>query len=134
MIQADFRTAELGNADYDVVLAAAVLHHLRDEEDWRIAFEKIHRIVAPGGSVWITDLVSHENEAIQSLMWSRYGQYLTELGGTEYRDGVFEYIDREDSPRSLGYQLNLLKQVGFDQVEVLHTNCCFAAFGAIRRR
>ncbi len=30
------------------------------------------------------------------------------------------------SPRSLSYQINLLKEVGFSQVEVLHKNSCFA--------
>ena len=47
---------EGGDAD---VLAAAVLHHLRDEADWEQAFQKLHRITAPGGSVWITDLTEH---------------------------------------------------------------------------
>ncbi|MEM7336054.1 MAG: class I SAM-dependent methyltransferase, partial [Chloroflexota bacterium] len=30
------------------------------------------------------------------------------------------------------YQLDLLKQVGFSQVELLHKNSAFAAFGAIK--
>lgn len=30
------------------------------------------------------------------------------------------------SSRSLSYQINLLKEVGFSQVEVLHKNSCFA--------
>ena len=32
----------LPSESFDVVLAAAVLHHLRDDADWRNAFEKIH--------------------------------------------------------------------------------------------
>jgi tRNA (cmo5U34)-methyltransferase len=58
-IQVDFREASLADHAYDVVLAAAVLHHLRDEADWEQAFQKLHRITAPGGSVWITDLAEH---------------------------------------------------------------------------
>jgi tRNA (cmo5U34)-methyltransferase len=30
------------------------------------------------------------------------------------------------------YQLDLLREVGFSQVEVLHKNACFAAFGALK--
>jgi tRNA (cmo5U34)-methyltransferase len=45
---------------------------------------------------------------------------------------VFAYIEIEDSPRSLTYQVNLLQYVGFQQVEILHKNSCFAAFGAIK--
>jgi tRNA (cmo5U34)-methyltransferase len=30
------------------------------------------------------------------------------------------------------YQLDLLRSVGFSQVEVLHKNVCFAAFGGLK--
>ncbi len=130
VIQSDFRTADLPVAGYDIVLAAAVLHHLRDDQDWESAFARLFEITAPGGSVWITDLVAHELPAVQALMWQRYGAYLTQLGGESYRDKVFAYIEKEDSPRPLTYQLDLLRKVGFQAVEVLHKNSCFAAFGA----
>lgn len=128
----DFRHADLPEGSYDVILAAAVLHHLRDDSDWKTAFAKIFRLLAPGGSVWITDLVTHETSAVHAMMWQRYGDYLTGLKDEAYRDQVFEYIDKEDSPRSVTYQLQLLRSVGFDRVELLHKNSCFAAFGAIR--
>ncbi|MGD9721236.1 MAG: class I SAM-dependent methyltransferase [Pirellulales bacterium] len=128
----DFRAAELADGAYDVVLAAAVLHHLRDDTDWQQAFAKLYRIVAPGGSVWISDLVAHESDAVQQLMWKRYGEYLAGLGGDAYREKVFDYVDREDSPRPVTYQLDLLRAAGFVRVELLHKNSCFAAFGAIK--
>ncbi len=131
IFQSDFRKIKL-DQKYDIIVAAAVLHHLRDDQDWESAFNKIYRLTAPGGSVWITDLVSHEIEAVHSLMWQRYGEYLCSLGGEDYRDKVFEYIDKEDSPRPVTYQLNLLKKVGFRHIELLHKNSCFAAFGAIK--
>jgi len=131
-IQADFRDVQLDDDSYDVVLAAAVLHHLRDDRDWETAFAKLFRIVAPGGSVWITDLVAHETASVQGLMWKRYGDYLLGLGGAAYRDHVFAYIETEDSPRAVTYQLDLLRNAGFKSVELLHKNSCFAAFGAIK--
>ena len=63
--QGDFRTIELPKAGYDVIIAAAVVHHLRDDDDWEMAFRKNYRLTAPGGSVWITDLVFHETEQVQ---------------------------------------------------------------------
>ncbi|MEM9645959.1 MAG: class I SAM-dependent methyltransferase [Planctomycetota bacterium] len=128
----DLRTCDLPIQGYDVILAAAVLHHLRDDADWLAAFEKLHRILAPGGSLWITDLVAHETGPVHELMWDRYGDYLAELGGDDYRRKVFEYIDLEDSPRPVTYQLDLMRRVGFRHVEILHKNSCFAAFGAIK--
>lgn len=49
-----------------------------------------------------------------------------------YRDHVFAYVEKEDTPRPLLFQLDLLRQVGFAQVDVLHKNVCFAAFGAVK--
>lgn len=132
VIADDFRLAPLDAGSFDVILAAAVLHHLRDDNDWKTAFQKLHTLLRPGGSVWITDLVSHETAGVHQMMWARYGQYLTSLNGEEYRDKVFAYIDREDSPRPVTFQLQLLHEVGFSHVELLHKNSCFAAFGAIK--
>jgi tRNA (cmo5U34)-methyltransferase len=132
MIQGDFRKVILPDRKYDVILAAAVFHHLRDDQDWETAFHKLYRLTAPGGSVWITDLVSHEAATVQSLMWQRYGEYLYSVGGDDYRSEVFEYIDREDSPRPVTYQLDLLRKAGFKHTDILHKNSCFAAFGAIK--
>lgn len=130
--QGDFRDVELESSTYDVVIAAAVLHHLRDDADWLKAFEKIYRILAPGGGIWITDLVSHESDSVQEIMWRRYEDYLTSLGGDDYREKVVTYIDREDSPRPVTYQIDLLRKVGFSHVDLLHKNSCFAAFGAVK--
>lgn len=132
IFQGDFREMALPSESYDVILAAAVLHHLRDDHDWESAFKQLYTLAAPGGSIWITDLVSHETGGIQDMMWQRYGEYLYSLGGEEYRDKVFEYIDIEDSPRPVTYQLELLRKVGFERVELLHKNSCFAAFGGIK--
>lgn len=133
IFQGDFRVIDLPEQGYDIILTAAVLHHLRDDQDWESTFGKIYRLTAPGGSVWITDLISHETGPVQSLMWKRYGEYLCSVGGEYYRDKVFEYIDKEDSPRPVTYQMGLLRQVGFNHIELLHKNSCFAAFGAIKR-
>ena len=100
-IQADFRDADLFPGHFDIILAAAVLHHLREDPDWEMAFQKIFRLLAPGGSFWITDLVAHEGGAASRMMWNRHGDFLARSGGEEYRNQVFAYIEQEDSPRSL---------------------------------
>ena len=64
------------------------------------------------------------------MMWNRYGNYLEDLGGVEFKKKVFDYIDIEDTPRPVSYQIDLLRKVGFVSVDVLHKNSCFAAFGA----
>ncbi len=56
-------------------------------------------------------------------------QFVNPLDCEEYRRKVFDYIDRGDSPRPVAYQLDLLRRVGFSEVDLLHKNSCFAAFG-----
>jgi tRNA (cmo5U34)-methyltransferase len=131
-VQGDVRDIDLGEGRFDVILAAAVLHHLRTDAEWRAVFAAFHRALRPGGSVWVFDLVESSIPAVQTLMWERYGEYLTNLKDAAYRDHVFAYVEKEDTPRPLTYQLDLLREVGFAQVEVLHKNVCFAAFGAVK--
>lgn len=131
-VQLDLRAYAPGPARFDVILAAAVLHHLRAETEWQAVFAHFFAGLRPGGSLWITDLVSHESPAIQARMWARYGEYLVSQKDEAYRDRVFAYVEKEDTPRSLVFQLDLLRAVGFSQVEVLHKNGPFAAFGAFK--
>ena len=131
-LQGDIRAIPLPAEHYDIIMAAAVFHHLRVDAEWEAVFGKCYSALKPGGSLWISDLIAHDDPAVQAVMWQRYGEYLTQLKGEAYRDQVFGYIEQEDTPRPLLYQLHLLKQVGFRTVEVLHKNAMFAAFGGIK--
>jgi len=131
-IQDDIRSVDMAGDSFDVIVAAAVLHHLRDQSEWTAVFRKLYRWLRPGGSLWIFDLVSHEIDAVQVLMWERYGEYLAAFKGEQYRDHVFAYVDHEDSPRPVLFQCELLREVGFRQIDILHKNTCFAAFGAFK--
>ncbi|HMD55663.1 MAG TPA: hypothetical protein VKJ65_14040, partial [Phycisphaerae bacterium] len=69
---------------------------------------------------------------------NRWGQFIQNqksdpVQGAAYRDDVFAYVEKEDSPRSLLWQIDLMRQVGFVDIEVLHKNTFFAAFGGRRR-
>lgn len=133
VLKGDFRTVELPECHYDVIMATAVLHHLRDDADWENTFKKLYTWLKPGGSIWIFDLVHQADADLQALIYNeKYGQYLTGLKDEEYRDHVFAYIEKEDTPRSLIYQLDLLKKVGFANVDILHKNLCFASFVAFK--
>jgi tRNA (cmo5U34)-methyltransferase len=131
-LQADIREAKLPDGGFDIVLAAAVLHHLRTDEEWRNVFTALHRALRPHGSLWVFDLVESSIPAVGRLTRQRYGEYLTGLKDESYRDHVYAYVEKEDTPRPLPFQLDLLRQVGFSQVEVLHKHVCFAAFGAVK--
>ena len=131
-LQTDIRASVLPAGSFDVAVAAATLHHLREESEWVDVFAAIHQALRPGGSFWIWDLVAHEPPAIQGMMWHRYGEYLTSLKGPAYRDQVYAYVEAEDTPRPLAWQLDKLRGAGFKTVEILHKNTGFCAFGGIK--
>lgn len=132
-MQGDIRELTLTEGSFDIILAAAVLHHLRGEEEWRSVFKSLFRALRPGGSLWIFDMVESSLPPVEKLMRKGYGEYLAKLKDAAYRDHVFAYIEKEDSPRPLMFQLDMLREAGFSAVEVLHKNLCFAAFGALKR-
>ena len=59
MMQGDIRDLDLGAPQFDIILAAMVLHHLRGEDEWRAVFGKLFRALKPGGSLWIADHIEH---------------------------------------------------------------------------
>jgi tRNA (cmo5U34)-methyltransferase len=132
VIQDDIRTALLEEEYFDIILAGAVLHHLRDDDDWEQVFNKLYKLLKPDGCLMISDLVIQDSNILTKYTWECYEQYLYKIGGNEYSQGVLDYIKKEDSPRSINYQIELMKQVGFRSIEILHKNICFAAFGGIK--
>ena len=132
VVQGDIREVSLPADAFDVAVAAATLHHLREAHEWEDVFAAVYTSLKGGGSFWIWDLVAHEPPPLQELLWQQYGEYLSGLKGPEYRDQVFAYIEAEDTPRPLVWQLDRLRGAGFSKVEVLHKNSCFAALGAFK--
>lgn len=131
-MQGDMRELDLKQGAHDVIVAAAALHHLRETSEWQAMFAKLFAALRPGGSLWISDLVTHENPALNELMRQQWSDYLVDLRDQTYRDHVFAYIAQEDTPRPLEYQMRLMQNVGFHSVTVLHKRACFAAFGGVR--
>ena len=132
IIQGDIREIHLMEDHFDIILAGAVLHHLRDDADWDFVFRKLFSVLKSGGCLMISDVVTQDIETLNHYIWEKYGDYLENLGGKEYRQKVLDYVSKEDSPRSLNYQLELMKKIGFRHTEILHKNLCFAAFAGMK--
>lgn len=131
-LQGDFRDLDFGTEKFDVVTAATTLHHLRTEGEWELVFSKIFRALKPGGSFWITDVILHENPAIDNLMHQGWFHWLETTHGVEKLNWVKEQYAMEDTPQTLNFQLKLMKKVGFSDTVILHKHFCFAAFGAVK--
>lgn len=132
ILQGDIREVALAENQFCIILAGAVLHHLRDDHDWETTFTKLYKLLKPGGCLMISDLITQDTDLLNDYTWEIYGDYLENLAGKEYRKKVLDYVAKEDTPRSMNYQLDLMKKIGFSKVEILHKNMCFGAFGGIK--
>ena len=136
-IQGDMRAIDLGTGCFDIVLAAATLHHLRTDAEWRSMFTAIFNALRPGGSFWVFDMIEQVESSVQRMMWDRYAEHLSHLkgggeAGAAYVKAVFSYVEEEDSPKPLPYQMECMRAAGFTGIDVLHKNGPFAAFGGWR--
>ena len=129
-IQGDYREIPLEENAYDVITAGTTLHHLREDEEWKSVFTKIFKALKPGGTFWINDIVISETEEITGMMLDGWLSVLKKQITQEEIEMYMGRYESEDTPRTLSYQLDLMKQVGFSKTIVLHKHFNFAAFGA----
>lgn len=128
----DYREIDLGENKFDIIIAGTTLHHLREENEWELVFGKIYKALKFGGSFWINDIIISETDEINQMMINGWINILKERFDDEYITNNMKKYKSEDSPRSLSYQLELLKKTGFSKNIVLHKHFNFAAFGAIK--
>lgn len=129
-IQGDYRDIDLGENFYDVITAGTTLHHLRGEEEWELVFGEIYRALKPGGTFWINDIVISETDEINRMMLDGWLSMLQKQISPDEIEMYMNRYESEDTPRTLSYQLDLMKKVGFTKTIVLHKHFNFAAFGA----
>jgi len=131
-IKGDIREIELKENAYDIIMAATVLHHLRTPEEWKLVFSKIYNALRKGGSFWINDVVIHENEAMSKWMLQAWFDTISTYLPEEEVEWCKGQYAKEDTPQTLNFQLELMKEVGFRETHVLHKHFNFAAFGGIK--
>jgi tRNA (cmo5U34)-methyltransferase len=129
-LHGDYRELDLGENQYDVITAGTTLHHLRGDDEWELVFRKIYKALKPRGTFWINDIILGETDEITQMMLNGWVSMLQRQVSSEEVDMYLDRYESEDTPRTLSYQLDLLKQIGFQQTFVLHKHFNFAAFGA----
>jgi tRNA (cmo5U34)-methyltransferase len=131
-IKGDIRNIELKGNSYDIIMAATVLHHLRTPEEWELVFIKIYKSLRKGGSFWINDVIIHENETMSNMMLQCWFDTIsTYLPSEEVNWCICQY-NKEDTPQTLNFQLDLMRKVGFSETHILHKHFNFAAFGGVK--
>jgi tRNA (cmo5U34)-methyltransferase len=131
-IKGDIRVIELNENSFDIIMAATILHHLRTPEEWELVFTKIYKSLRKGGSFWINDVVIHENETMSNMMLQCWFDTISTYLPEEEVNWCKGQYNKEDTPQTLNFQLELMKKVGFKETHILHKHYNFAAFGGVK--
>jgi tRNA (cmo5U34)-methyltransferase len=131
-VQEDMRKVDFKSGSFDVIISSMAMHHLRGDAEWEKTFEDFHEMLTKGGLLLVIDLISHVNSENEKVQKERWGKHLEDFKGKEFRDYALESSSREDSPRPLLYQIELLRKCGFREIDILHKNSVFAAYYGIK--
>ncbi len=129
-MQNDIRLINLPENKFDIIVAAAVLHHLREKKEWVAVLKNIYNSLSQNGTFWLWDFIKHDDERVGLIQWARYKDYLISIKDEKYQKHVFRYIEKEDTPESIPFILRTLEEVGFKKTDILHKNILFAAIMA----
>jgi tRNA (cmo5U34)-methyltransferase len=80
----------------------------------------------------VNDIVISETDEINDMMLSGWLSILKKQVSEKDVEMYMNRYETEDTPRTLNYQLELMKKIGFSKTILLHKHFNFAAFGGIK--
>ncbi|MBU4260510.1 MAG: class I SAM-dependent methyltransferase [Proteobacteria bacterium] len=122
--------------NFDFIYSSLAIHHLASTEK-KDLYAYIYRHLAPGGSFVHYDVVLPCSDTLEKWYLSLWRQWITEQPDLGKREKLLlipeQYKGNPDNvPDSLEAQLQMLKQIGFDNVDCYGKNGIFALFGGSR--
>ena len=124
-----FRTGDYAQADlggpYDLVCSALSIHHL-EPGDKRRLFERVYRVLSPGGIFVNADQSEGETPYFEQRYLAYWNEFLA--NGPLSADEHAEILKRRttlDKNEKLSVQLVWLRGAGFSDVDVVYRNRTF---------
>lgn len=111
LICEDYFTAPFGKECFDAAVSFETLHHFKPERKI-IIFQKLYESLRDGGCYIECDYIAKTQEEEELLF--------VECARRRKRDNIPEDVFVHfDTPLSLEHEINLIKQAGFEKVELL---------------
>jgi tRNA (cmo5U34)-methyltransferase len=121
--------------DFDFIVSALAIHHLaRDEK--KSLFGEIYAHLRPGGYFVNIDVVLAPAEAVEDWYMALWKEWINERKISLGADGDYldemprRYKDNKDNkPDTLKVQMDLLREIGFKDVDCFYKYGIFSMFG-----
>lgn len=120
-LHARFETIELPPGELDLVVSCISLHHVQDKA---ALFERIHRLLAPGGFFVFADQMAAGSERASKLNWQRWLAFCREepACSEEEIDRLIAHAEAHDHYAPIYEQMRQLESAGFAEIDCVWRN------------
>lgn len=115
------------NTKFDIIISSLSIHHLTGTEK-KVLIEKYHDLLNDGGNFVNADQVLNPNKCVEDYFKSKLDEHTGEISEKAY--GEAKIRRTYDKPSSVDFQLECLKNAGFDHVGIPYKYYVFAVFWA----
>lgn len=122
----DYITHEF-NTKFDIIISSLSIHHLTGTEK-KVLIEKYYDLLNDGGNFVNADQVLNPNKGVEDYFKSKLDEHTGEISEKAY--GEAKIRRTYDKPSSVDFQLECLKNAGFDRVGIPYKYYVFAVFWA----
>jgi len=118
---------------YDVIVSSLALHHLANDEDKKMFYEKIYKALNKNGVFYNADVVLSSNEHLQELYMAKWKAFMNKsVSLEEIENKWLVNYKSEDRPTNLMNHINWLRDIGFNDVDVVWKYYNYAVYGGVR--
>jgi tRNA (cmo5U34)-methyltransferase len=129
----DIKEADLLNKNFDFVLSALAIHHLKMDEKNEL-FKYIYSHLNQGGLFLNIDVVLSPTDELENLYLTIWGDWINQNISADKKPALLpipqKYKDNPDNtPDTLLVQLSALEKIGFKNVDCYYKYGIFTMFG-----
>ena len=133
----EYKVGDLRNidfkSDYDLIISSLALHHLQSNEEKIAAYKKVYGALKKGGAFYNADNVQASSKYLENVNIAQWKEFMLQSLTEQEIDEVWLPTHyKEDYPSLLIEQLDWLREVGFNQVDVTWKYVMGAVFGGIK--
>jgi len=126
----DIRKYDYSNKP-DAVISSLVLHHL-DKKGKREFYQKIFNVLSKGGVFYTADFVLPPSSYLSKAYTEQWKKFMRKSFSSGQINDILTKHKEEDKPAELIFEIELLREVGFRDVEVVWKNYNFAVYGGVK--
>jgi len=118
---------------FDVVVSSLALHHLETDTDKKKLYTRIFENLKDNGVFYNADVVLASTSEQQEISMTRWKEYMNKnVSMDEIENKWIPTYENEDRPAKLMDQLEWLKEIGFNPVDVIWKYYNFSVYGGVK--